>query len=95
MHRIVALDRKLSARLAISCEARFLRLLALIAAHSGDSLLWLLGALVALIWGNAAWWGFGGRVLIGTLAVTGVILAFVVRHARRRLKEKEGGSEAE
>ena len=68
MDKIVALDRKLSARLAIPREARFLRLLALIAAHSGDSPLWLLCAAAALIWGGANWWGFGGRVLIGTLA---------------------------
>jgi undecaprenyl-diphosphatase len=67
LHRIVALDRKLSARLAIPREARFIRLLALIVAHSGDSPLWLIGAIAALIWGNAGWWGFGGRVLVGTL----------------------------
>ena len=35
----------------------------MIAAHSGDSPLWLLGAIVALVWGGAPWWGFGGRVL--------------------------------
>ena len=67
MHRFVALDQKSSARLAIPREARFLRLLALVAAHSGDSPLWLAGAATALIWGSAAWWGFGGRVLLGTL----------------------------
>jgi uncharacterized membrane protein YdjX (TVP38/TMEM64 family) len=32
-------------------------------------------------------------VLIGTLVLTGVLLFFVVRHARRRLKEKEHGSD--
>jgi undecaprenyl-diphosphatase len=67
LHQLVALDQKLSARLTIPRGARFPRLLALIAAHSGDSPLWLLSAAVALVWGDAAWWGFGGRVLIGTL----------------------------
>ncbi len=67
MYRLLALDQRLSASLAIPRQMRLLRLLALIAAHSGDSPLWLIGAIVALIWGNGAWWGFGGRVLIGTL----------------------------
>lgn len=67
MQQLVGLDQKLSTRLAIPREARLLRLLALAAAHSGDSPLWLLGAAAALTWGGPAWWGFGGRVLLGTL----------------------------
>lgn len=67
MQQLVVLDQKLSTCLAIPREARFLRLLALVAAHSGDSPLWLLGAAAALAWGGPAWWGFGGRVLLGTL----------------------------
>ena len=76
MHRFVALDQKSSARLAIPREARFLRLPALVAAHSGDSPLWLSGGVVAVIWGNAAWRDFGWRVLIGTMlagAITTVL----------------------
>ena len=68
LQRFVAFDRRLSARLAISREARCLRLLALIAAHSGDSPLWLTSAVAALVWGDAAWRDFGWRVLVGTLA---------------------------
>jgi undecaprenyl-diphosphatase len=75
LHQLVALDRNLSARLAIPRQARFLRLLALVAAHSGDSPLWLLAAGIALIWGDAAWWGFGGRVLLGTLAAGAITTA--------------------
>jgi undecaprenyl-diphosphatase len=67
LQQLVGLDQKLSTRLAIPREARLLRLLALAAAHSGDSPLWLLGAAAALTWGGPAWWGFGGRVLLGTL----------------------------
>lgn len=67
MQQLVAHDQRLSARLAIPHNARFLRLLALAAAHSGDSPLWLFGAAVALIWGGSTWWGFGGRVLLGTM----------------------------
>ncbi|MBN1811027.1 MAG: phosphatase PAP2 family protein [Anaerolineae bacterium] len=89
MHRVVALDRKLSARLAIPCEARFIRLLAFIAAHSGDSPLWLIGAIVALIWGNGAWWGFGGRVVIGTL-VAGSATAVLKRLFQRQRPPGDG-----
>jgi undecaprenyl-diphosphatase len=89
LHRIVALDRKLSARLAIPCEARFLRLLAHSAAHSGDSPLWLIGAIVALIWGSAAWWGFGGRVLIGALAA-GAATTILKRIFRRQRPPGDG-----
>jgi undecaprenyl-diphosphatase len=84
LHRLVALDREISARLVIPYERRFLRLLALIAAHSGDSPLWLLGATAALIWGGAPWWGFGGRVLAGTLAAGAVttVLKWLFRRQR-------------
>lgn len=84
MHRIVTLDRKLSARLAIPREARFIRLLALIVAHSGDSPLWLIGAIVALVWGSAAWWSFGGRVVIGTLAAGSATAALKWLFRRQR-----------
>jgi len=67
LQRLTLLDRRLSARLAIPHEARLLRLLALAIAHSGDSPLWLLVAVVTLIWGGPAWRGFGWRVLSGTL----------------------------
>ena len=67
LQRLITLDQQTSARLAIPREARFLRLLALVVAHSGDSPLWLTGAVVALVWGDAAWRNFGARVLIGTL----------------------------
>ena len=66
-HYLITLDQQLSARLAIPREARFLRLLALITAHSGDSPLWLFGAAAAIIWGNSTWQGFGWRILAGTL----------------------------
>lgn len=84
MQRLIILDRRVSARLAIPREARFLRLLALAAAHSGDSPLWMLGAAVALIWGDAYWRGFGGRVLVGTLVAgtAATILKWLFRRQR-------------
>jgi len=73
LERITTLDEEVSARLAIPREARFLRLLALIAAHTGDSPLWLLGAIAALMGGGSTWRAFGWRVLVGTLAAGAAI----------------------
>jgi undecaprenyl-diphosphatase len=89
--RLVALDRELSARLAMPREARLLRLLILIAAHRGDSPLWLAGAAVALIWGGAAWWGFGGRVLLGTLTAGAATTALKWLFRRRRPPGESAG----
>ena len=73
LQRLITLDQRVSTGLAISPEECLLRLLALVAAHSGDSPLWLLGAVAALIWGNTAWQAFGWRVLFGTLTAGAVI----------------------
>jgi undecaprenyl-diphosphatase len=84
IRQLIALDRQISARLAIPREARFLRLLALVAAHSGDSPLWLSSGVAVLIWGNAAWRDFGWRVLIGTLVAGAVTTAFKWLFRRQR-----------
>jgi membrane-associated phospholipid phosphatase len=84
LQRLIALDQHLSARLAIPREARFLRLLALAVAHSGDSPLWLLGAAAALIWGGTAWRGFGWRVLVGTLVAGTAVTALKWAFRRQR-----------
>jgi undecaprenyl-diphosphatase len=89
LQKLIALDQHLSARLAIPCEARFLRLIALAVAHSGDSPLWLLGAAAALIWGDTAWRGFGWRVLVGTL-VAGTAVAALKWAFRRQRPPGEG-----
>lgn len=84
MQRLVALDHRLSLRLAIPSEARLLHAIALVLAHTGDSPLWLLAAAITLIWGNAAWQGFGGRILVGILATGAAttILKWVFRRRR-------------
>lgn len=84
LQQLVTLDRQMSARLAIPREARFLRLLALVTAHSGDSPLWLLGGAVILIWGNSIWRDVGGRILIGTLVAGTVttVLKWLFRRQR-------------
>jgi len=84
LQRLIALDQRTSAQLVIPRRARLLRLLALAAAHSGDSPLWALGAAVALLWGPVSWRGFGWRVLIGTLAAGTVttVLKWLFRRQR-------------
>lgn len=67
LERLVAFEQSLSSRLAVPREARLVLLLAHVFAHTGDSLFWLGAAAVALVWGNSAWQGFGGRVVLGTL----------------------------
>ena len=84
MQRLITLDRQASARLAIPREARSLRPLALVVAHSGDSPLWLIGAAAALLWGDTAWRDFGWRVLAGTLVTGTVITALKWLFRRQR-----------
>jgi len=89
LQQILALDQRLSARLAIPRGSRSLRLLALCAAHSGDSPLWLLGAGVALTWGNTFWHDFGWHALVGTL-VAGAITTVLKQLFRRQRPPGEG-----
>jgi undecaprenyl-diphosphatase len=82
--RLIALDRQVSAYLTLPREAHLLRVLALIAAHSGDTPLWLLGAIMALIWGETMWRDFGWRVLVGTLVAGAVATALKWLFRRQR-----------
>jgi undecaprenyl-diphosphatase len=84
LQRLTTLDRRVSARLAIPREARLLRLVALVVAHTGDSPLWLAGAAAALVWGDGAWRDFGWRVLAGTLIAGAVttVLKWIFRRQR-------------
>jgi len=88
-HRLVAIDQRCSARLAIPQEARFLRLLALLAAHSGDSPLWLAISAGAILWGNDDWHALGWRILAGTLAA-GTAVTLLKQLFRRRRPPGEG-----
>ena len=61
-----------------------MRLLALLAAHSGDSPLWLLGAIAAAVWGDAFWREVGWRALVGTLVAGAVTTALKWLFRRQR-----------
>ncbi|MDY6876271.1 MAG: phosphatase PAP2 family protein [Chloroflexota bacterium] len=89
LQRLLALDWRCSARLVIPHEARFLRLLALVVAHSGDSPLWLAGAAMTLVWGSTTWRDFGWRVLVGAL-VTGAATTALKWVFRRQRPPGEG-----
>ncbi len=84
MQQLIALDRRVTARLAIPRGSRLLRLPALFAAHSGDSPLWLLGAAMAAVWGDAFWRQFGWRALAGTLAAGATTTALKWLFRRQR-----------
>ncbi|MCX7682066.1 MAG: phosphatase PAP2 family protein [Anaerolineae bacterium] len=88
MHRLLTLDRKVSARCSLT--GRWTRLLALVVAHSGDSLLCLLGATAALVWGTPAWRAVGERVWIGTL-VAGTLIAVLKWLFRRQRPPSASG----
>ena len=84
LQKLITLDQRLSTRLAIPRQARLLRLLALVAAHTGDSPLWLIGAAAAIAWGDVTWQVLGWRVLAGTLAAGAAttILKWLFRRQR-------------
>ena len=84
LHRLNQLDKRTTAHLALDTDARLLRLLALSAAHSGDSPLWLLGAVLGLLWGTNPCHVLGLRILYGTLAAGGLTTALKWAFRRQR-----------
>jgi undecaprenyl-diphosphatase len=82
--RATALDRELSAYLAVPSERRILHIPTLAVAHSGDSPLWLLAAAAVLLWGNTTWQAFGWRTVVATLSAGTVISALKAIFRRPR-----------
>lgn len=78
-----AWDERLSARLVLSPQAQVGRLVALVAAHSGDSLLALIAAGAALVWGGLLGREVGLRLIVGT-AAAGLVATVLKRLIRRR-----------
>ncbi len=81
--RLAALDERLSAGLSLGPRVRVGRLVALVAAHSGDSLLALIAAGAALVWGGPAGWALALRLVVGTVAA-GALAAVLKRLIGRR-----------
>jgi undecaprenyl-diphosphatase len=82
LSRLRALDLRLSSRLVIPPRARWLRPLAQLIAHSGDSILWLAAAVATLLWGPTAWEVVAWRIIAATL-LSGVLTA-ALKHAVQR-----------
>lgn len=82
--RLDELDRRLAAGLVLPPHSRVLRGVALLVAHSGDSLLWVLAAGAALFLGGPIWRVAGLRVLAATLVPGGVavLLKWLIRRPR-------------
>lgn len=82
--RLLTWDRSISSRLvALVNRARWLQMLALIVTHSGDSILWLLGAGVAIYWGGDLCKPLGWRILVG-MVVCGLSTGFLKALFRRQ-----------
>jgi undecaprenyl-diphosphatase len=86
LNRLLALDNSLSARLTLTKEAGLRRTVAVLGAHLGDGLLWLVIAVIAFWLGNEATRHF---VLLATVAVIvagglTTVLKFLMRRGRPR-----------
>lgn len=89
--RLLEWDARLSARLRVAERPGFLRSVAAVLAHSGDSWFWWAG-LGLLAWlGNAFWrpWALTMLVCIVVMAVIVLALKFTIR--RRRPEGEWGG----
>lgn len=89
--RVLAWDRRLTARLRIAERPGLLRRLAALFAHSGDS--WFWGAGLALLWAfGPGPWRWRAGVLLVSILVTAVLVLLIKFTVRRRRPEGEWGS---
>jgi len=82
--KILDVDSIYSARINISDKPGYVRTLAIIFAHSGDSWFWLLG-LSILWWLGSDYWRSWATILILSIFITAVfvlIIKFIVRRRR-------------
>ena len=76
MNKILALDERLSFKLRIAEKPGWLRTVAAILAHSGDSWFWLLGLGLLWLFGSAAWKSLALILLAGIL-ITAVLVMLI------------------
>jgi len=89
--KLLELDALYSRRLSIAERPGFLRSLAAILAHSGDSWFWLAG-LVVLWWFGSDYWKTRAVVLAAGILLTAVLVLLVKFTVRRRRPEGEWGA---
>jgi undecaprenyl-diphosphatase len=88
---ILELDARLSARMRVAGRPGFIRSLAIILAHSGDSWFWWAG--LGLLWwlGNSFWRPWALTVLLSIIALAVIVLAIKFTIRRRRPEGDWGG----
>ncbi len=88
---LLAIDKKISAKLRVAEKPGILRTTAAIFAHSGDSWFWILG--LALVWwfGSPSW-KVRAIILCAGIVITAVIVMIIKFTVRRSRPEGEWGS---
>lgn len=87
---LLRLDASLSRCMRIADKPSWLRTLAAILAHSGDSWFWLAGLLLLWLLGDSFWKGVV-LVLAGGILVTAILVLLIKFTIRRRRPEGEWG----
>jgi undecaprenyl-diphosphatase len=89
--QILELDARLSARLRVAERPGWIRTLAVVLAHSGDSWFWWAG--LALLWwkGDPFWRPWALTVLLSIITLAAIVLA-IKFSIRRRRPEGEWGA---
>ena len=88
---LLELDARLSARLRVAERPGFLRTVAAVLAHSGDSWFWWAGLLLVWWRGDEFWRPWALTVLICIIAVAVVVLVVKFTIRRRRPEGEWGG----
>jgi undecaprenyl-diphosphatase len=88
--RFQELDDRFAGSSQIIEHSRFLRILAVLLAHSGDSWFWLLG-LALLWWRGVDYWKQLALVMLISIAVTAVVVMAIKFTVRRSRPEGEWG----
>ena len=91
LQKLLELDAHYSRRLSIAERPGWLRSLAAILAHSGDSWFWLAG-LAVLWWLGSDYWKTRAAVLAVGIALTAALVLLVKFTVRRRRPEGEWGA---
>jgi undecaprenyl-diphosphatase len=88
---ILEMDGRLSARMRVAGRPGFIRSVAIILAHSGDSWFWWAG--LGLLWwlGNSFWRPWALTVLLSIIALAVIVLAIKFTIRRRRPEGEWGG----
>jgi undecaprenyl-diphosphatase len=88
---ILEMDGRLSARMRVAGRPVFIRSVAIILAHSGDSWFWWAG--LGLLWwlGNSFWRPWALTVLLSIIALAVIVLAIKFTIRRRRPEGEWGG----